>query len=192
MWAVFESKWVRRARPVGAGLVLVFVLSACATTQSGSLGAEKLADATLVETKSSVQVMRNEAASRVPDIVVNDVAETSDASAACRSTDIDPDGFARHWQSSATIDLTNSQAARVETIATDLAASFVDQGWAIEEADTAKLLTQKTSLVQMSIDSIAKTATEHAHIAITITGPCVLTAGPDSEEVLKLEGAPVG
>jgi len=181
---------VRRASTAGAALVVVLALSACATAQPGSLATEKLADATLVETKSTVQLIRNEAASRVPDIVVNDLAETSDMSAACRSTDIDPDGFARHWLSSATIDLTNSQAARVATIATDLVASFADQGWTAEVSDDATLLTQDVSLVELSITAVEKTATEHAHIAITSTGPCVLTAGPESDEVLKLEGAP--
>lgn len=184
-----ESVWGKRARPVGAALAVVLALSACATAQPGSLEAEKLADATLVETKSTVQLIRNEAASRVPDIVVNDLTEVSDTSAACRSTDIDPDGFARHWLSSATIDLTNSQAARVATIATDLVASFADQGWKAEVSDGATVLTQDVSLVELSIAAVEKTSTEHAHIAITSTGPCVLTAGPESDEVLKLEAA---
>ena len=177
---------------MGAGLAIIFALSACATAQPGSLDAEKLADATLVETKSTVQLIRNEAASRVPDIVVNDLTEVSDASAACRSTDIDPDGFARHWLSSATIDLTNSQAARVGTIATDLVASFADQGWTAEVSDGATLLTHEATLVELSITAVEKTSTEHAHIAITTTGPCVLTAGPDSDEVLKLEASALG
>ena len=70
---------------IGASFVALLVVSGCAGTTAPGEGA---VTATLSQTKSVAQLLRNEAASRLPHIVVKDVNETLDVSEACE-TDAD-------------------------------------------------------------------------------------------------------
>ena len=142
---------------------------------------------TLVETKSPVQLLRNEAWYRLPPVMVKDDSETSDLSAACDGSDV-----FRSWESSTIALVNNSQAPRVVGAGDDLAATFVEQGWVadrIEEgAAVLTVLTKKTSVAVIEIEAVQKTDTHRASIRITTSGPCVLTGGADSDEVRQLEG----
>lgn len=185
-----ESFGGSSARAVVLALVIVATLAGCAAPGGAQAGSAELdvIDSTLVETKSPVQLLRNEAASRIPDIVVNELTETTDASSACLSADVDPGELARAWRSTATLTMTNSQAARVDVVTAELVASFTEQGWIAEPEDAATRLTREGTLATVVVAGTAKSATDHASIAISVTGPCVLTDGPDSDEVLELEG----
>lgn len=177
------------ARAIVVALVIVATLAGCAAPGGAQAGSAELdvVDSTLVETKSSVQLLRNEAASRIPDIVVNELVDTTDASSACQPASVDPGELARAWRSTATLTMTNSQAARVDVVTAELVASFTDQGWVAEPDDAATRLTREESLATVVVAGTAKTTVDHATIAITVTGPCVLTEGPESDEVLNLE-----
>jgi hypothetical protein len=159
---------------VGA-VVVVSSLGACATT-SESPSAEAVSDVTLAQSKSYAQLLRNEASSRLPEIVLKQVAQSTDVSIAC---DDDPAGLSRSWSSSMSILVTNSTAARIQQVADDLAASFVAQGWKAKQTDES---TDSHVVTQL------RSATSLADIAITATGVCALTEGPESDEVTLLEG----
>ena len=141
---------------------------------------------TLVETKSPVQLLRNEAWYRLPDVMIKEDSETSDSSQAC-----DDEGALRSWQSSTVALVTNSQAPRVVIAGDDLAASFVAQGWAAERSEDGAavltVLTRATSVAVIEIEAVEKTDGHRASIRITASGPCVMTAGADSDEVRNLE-----
>lgn len=142
---------------------------------------------TLVETKSPVQLLRNEAWYRLPDVMIKEDSETTDVSEAC-----DDEGALRLWRSSTIALLTNSQAPRVVTAGDNLAASFVEEGWEAQRSEegTAVLtvLTRKSSVAVVEIEAVEKTEAHRASIRITASGPCVMTAGADSDEVRTLEG----
>jgi len=114
------------------GVALVVALSSgCSGTTSAAgdiATAAKTVKATLAETKASVQLLRNEAASRLPKIVFKEVLGTEDTSEPCLDEQQDPDGLARLWRSTTTIMVVNSQAARIQTVTDAMATTFTDQG----------------------------------------------------------------
>jgi hypothetical protein len=170
-----------------AVFAVVAVLGACASAPPSAAGRR----VTLAQSKSYAQLLRNEASSRLPEIVLKQVAESSDVSVACDATD--PAGLSRSWSSGMSIIVTNSTAARVQKVADDLAASFVEQGWrakhADESADSVGVITLRsaTSLADIAITATSKGDDQAPSIEITTTGVCALTAGPDSDEVTTLE-----
>jgi hypothetical protein len=166
---------------------MLLALAGCASPAASSSPLDDLGELTLVESKAPTQFLRNEAAARVPTVVVQDVAETTDASIPCLDADVDPEGLARQWQSTAVFLVTNSQAARVVTVTDRVAATFADQGWVAETVDGATVLSSTTSPVVIEFAAVTKATGEHAEIRITTTGPCVRTDGPQSDEVVGLE-----
>jgi hypothetical protein len=148
-------------------------------------------DVTLAQSKSYAQLLRNEASSRLPSIVLKEVSESTDSSVPC---DDDPAGLARSWSSSTSILITNSTASRIQKVADDLAQTFVDQGWSSNpesestEDLTITALTSDASLASIEITTASKAAGQAPSITITTTGVCAMTAGPESDEVKKLEG----
>lgn len=156
-------------------LLLVLALTACSTSDNGALR--------LVDTKSPVQLLRNEAWLRIPAVMVKDDQETTDDSLAC-----DESGNSRSWRSSTTALINNSFAARVDSMATNLVDSFVEQGWVAAGEGELRTLTKKGSFAAIEVQAIEKSPDHRASITITTTGPCVATDGEDSDEVRTLEG----
>ena len=144
---------------------------------------------TLARTKSPVQLLRNDAWYRLPEVMVKEDSDTTDASEAC---DDDPSGRMRSWHSSTIALVNNSQAPRVVLAGDNLAASYVEQGWAAERSDEGNavltVLTRTSSVAVIEIEAVEKTDDHRASIRITASGPCVETAGADSDEVRELEG----
>jgi hypothetical protein len=172
-----------------AGLAVVLSLGACAEEIDAPTSAtEPLV--TLAQSKSYAQLLRNEASSRLPAIVLKQVAESTDVSIAC---DDDPAGLLRSWTSTMKILVTNSTAARVQRVADDLAATFVAQGWKAdlgdESTDTLVVtrLHSATSLADVTITATLKAGDQVPSIQVTATGVCALTGGPESHEVTMLE-----
>jgi hypothetical protein len=171
--------------PGGKGLIVALACLALAgcSSDTGAL--------TLVETKSPVQLLRNEAWSRMPELMLNGAVETTDASTACQDAADDPRGTMRSWTSSTVAQLNNSFAARFDTIAEELADSFEAQGWSVERHEEQGQLTfaikSNRSVAVIAIDARAKSDDHRASIGIVVSGPCVLTAGADSDEVKALE-----
>jgi len=160
-----------------AVLLAALALAGCSSAPHGL---------TLVETKATVQLLRNDAWYRLPEVMVKEDAETTDASEAC-----DESGAMRSWTSSTVALVTNSQAPRVVTAGDNLAASFTEQGWEASRSEDGAavltVLTRSTSVAVIEIEAVEKTEAHRASIRITASGPCVVTAGADSDEVRNLE-----
>ena len=197
---------VRGDRKILGALIAIAILSAPALT--GCAGEQAAADiiegdypeVTLAETKSPVQFLRNDAASRIPTAVIDSVEGTVDESVACLDESEDPDGLIRSWHSSALVTIVSGSAWRVEAIVDNLIQSFTDQEWAARSlGETAEfrssMLTSKTSMAEIQVigerpDPNATEGDESAGqvtVEIEVHGPCVRTEGSGSEEVLKLE-----
>ena len=159
-------------------LLLIVTLAGC-STDDGRLR--------LVETKSPVQLLRNEAWLRLPDVMVKGDYETLDVSMPC-----DEDGTERSWLSRTTALINNSFAPRTTTVAEELVDSFSEQGWTTTVAsgtgNTEYTLEKEGSPARISVLAVEKTPDHRATIAISISGPCVATDGADSAEVRVLEG----
>lgn len=163
----------------------VVLLGALALAGCGGSNASETV--TLAETKSPAQALRNEIAGRIPTGVVDGVEET-DLSESCNAK-----GLVRSWRSTATVSIAPLSAGRLEAITDDLVASFVDQGWEASTRDaSSKLfehrLTSDTSSADIRITGdLGNEDRSDASVLIVVNGPCVVTEGPDSDEVKKLE-----
>ena len=187
-----------------AGLVLVAVaiggLSACASPASTVPG--DYPDVSLTDTKSPAQLLRNEAANRIPADVIDEIIESEDVSVACLSEKDDPQGLIRSWHSTADVLIIDDGVVNASTLVNDLSASFEEQGWTSRSLGgnasvTSKLLESDTSLADIQIagyninDTMASTGleqkVEQTTVQIQVHGPCVRTAGADSDEVKGLQ-----
>jgi hypothetical protein len=190
-------------RTVLGALSALVIISSIALTgcgQSGTAGADlgDYPDISLKETKAPAQLLRNEAAGRIPTAVIATIEETLDESVGCVNDKLDPDGLIRSWHSSAIVTMEPGSAWRVESVVDKLIASFVDQDWtAVSLGQTddfrSSLLTSKKGATEIQI--IGRRAEEakdvedadDVTIEVQVHGPCVRTAGPKSDEVLELE-----
>ena len=169
-----------------AALSIVLVLTGCA-------GETESPTASLTETKGPTQLLRNEASSRIPTGAIESIAGEEDRSVACKTEEEDPKGLYRSWQSSLLANIDGDAAWRVAQISKDVSDSFIEDGWYVSGTKDGE---ETTTLTRPgAISTLVFTATEGdadgvgATVHIDATGPCVLTEGPDSSEVAKLEAA---
>ena len=144
---------------------------------------------TLAASKPPVQLTRNEAIGRIAPQYIQSVDEVTDTSVACLSAAEDPDELQRAWHSGFIATIVSGNAFRVDAIASNLAQAHTDEGWeATAEDDGSIHLTSTTINVDILIvpESISDT---EARLHFEATGPCVETAGKDSDEVKDLEAA---
>lgn len=159
------------------------LLTGCTSSEAGGV--------TLADTKSATQLLRNEASSRLAPGAIDEITDEEDHSVGCKEEGDDPDGLWRSWQSSLLATIATDSAWRVEQLAASVSDSFIDDGWYVSGSKDGKDRTVITK--PGSVATIAFTITEGAEdgtgatVHIDATGPCVLTAGPDSDEVTKLE-----
>ena len=157
---------------------LVLMLSGCAGDPAISLA----------EAKSNVQLLRNDAASRIPADLVDIVLVSSDLSVSCEPESTDPEGRLRSWHSGARISL--PPGADLDAVIDDLVASFVDQGWEQSSGSTTDSTTLSSATIFSDIEITAVEATDDddtAEITLALTSPCVDTDGESSKEVRQLE-----
>lgn len=194
---------VRGDRTTLGALSAILIISSIALTgcgQSATAGADlgDYPDISLKETKAPAQLLRNEAAGRIPTAVIANIEETLDESVGCVNDKLDPEGLIRSWHSSAIVTMEPGSAWRVETVVDKLIASFVDQDWtAVSLGQTddfrSSLLTSKKGATEIQIigrRAVEEEAVENPDdvtIEVQVHGPCVRTAGPESDEVLELE-----
>ncbi len=190
-----------RITGLATALLALTILSACSSPQANSVPGD-YPDVSLAETKSPAQLLRNEAANRLPAEVIDQIIESEDVSVACLSEKDDPDGLIRSWHSTADVLISDDGAADAQTLVNDLSASFEEQGWTARSLGgnasvTSKLLESETSLADIQIagyninDTLPSTGleqkVEQTTVQIQVHGPCVRTAGADSDEVTSLE-----
>ena len=160
-------------------LIGVLTLAAC-----GAPSSNEISDLSLAQTKSPVQLLRNEAASRVSAVADATLLTTNDVSVACRSADEDPKGLERQWQSAVTFAVPSDSLS----VAHDLVDSFVGEEWSarssVDDATAYRVvLTKATSTASIHLDA------DESQLEVWTNGPCVTTAGADSVEVTSLESS---
>lgn len=177
-------------------------LSACAGPSATSSVPGTYPDVSLVDTKTHAQLLRNEAANRIPEEVIDQIIETEDATVACLSEHDDPDGLIRSWHSTADVLIKDDGTVLVADLVKDLAASFEEQGWTSRSLGgntnvTSRLLESETSLADIQVAGFEpnpdlpstglEETVEQVTVQIQVHGPCVRTNGPESDEVTALE-----
>ena len=186
-----------RARLVALALPLL-LLAGCS---SSAAVAGDYPDMSLADTKSPAQLLRNEAAGRLPAEAIGEITESSDVSVSCLSAEADPTGTVRSWHSTVSIVVTDETIAAAE-VANQLVATFTDQGWSARDLGgnvsmVKKLLENPDSLAEIQVSGLepdegrGSTSTEEfvevPTVVISVHGPCVRTDGADSDEVKALE-----
>jgi hypothetical protein len=171
-------------RTIVVAATIGFLLAGCASTPPPTDSALTLAD-----TKSAAQLLRNDAAQRLPSVMVKDVVDLFDTSVSCQTTAVDPDGTMRAWTSGATLMITNSQAARIDIVSERLIAAYTDAGWAATVLANHVTRLESPTRPTILVEPVEKSDGIAPMILIETTGPCVLTAGVDSDEVKQLEKA---
>jgi len=171
---------------LAATAVAGLLLSGC----SADGGGEK-AQLTLAETKSPAQLLRNEAATRVPETVIDEVLKSQDFSSACQTEETDPKGLLRQWDSTVRLGINAANGARTKEILDELANSFVEQEWKLGNFGGSSILEltspDSPSVMHLSMVKADEETGEGGVIQITSSGPCVNTDGTDSDEVRILE-----
>ena len=172
----------RSVRALIAGIIVVGSLAGCGSGTSAS--------SLLGDTKAPAQLLRNEVASRVPQEVIESLADSVDASEGCGK-----DGMMRAWRSTQLMFITPAKAGRLLTVVDGMVASLSEQGWAAESTQPSSKVHEER-LTSSRIESVIRlraveASDDEGHgatIELSVTGPCVMTDGPDSDEVKRLEG----
>jgi hypothetical protein len=167
------------------------LLSGCAVTAAAESTGSPVSTQTLAETKSPAQLLRNVAASRLPLDQVTALTNSEDVSVACGE-----DKSIRSWMSGVIAGISVDNEPSMNGMADDLVKSFTDQGWVAKSSDSEKshkaTMTKGGSKTVILVEAVPTNTffnEQHgAQIQISVTGPCVKTAGPDSHEVKVLEG----
>lgn len=177
------------------------LVTGCAGSQTSAVPGE-YPDVTLAETKSPAQLLRNEAANRLPSEVIDEIIESEDLSVACLSEQDDPEGLIRSWHSTADVLIVDDGEVSAQALVNELTASFEQQGWTARSLGgnasvTSKLLESETSLASIQIagynindtrpSTSLESKVEQTTVQIQVHGPCVRTEGTESDEVTSLE-----
>jgi len=180
-----------RIRVLASVIAVTAALTSLAACAPNEAPAGKYPDLTLGETKSPAQLLRNEAASRIPESVIAEVVHSQDISTNCMTEETDPKGLIRSWDSSVRIKIDAANGPNVQGLVDDLAQSFVDQGWEKSTFGVASIIDlsspSSTGSIHISTAKADAETGEGAQIQLTASGPCVETDGADSDEVLNLE-----
>lgn len=169
--------------PLATGVAAALALCLLAGCQgsppaNAKIDPKQLSTLSLAQTKSPVQLLRNDALARVEQRFVAETS-TTDGSEACFTEQDNPEGLVRQWHSTGELELTNDADAGY--IAERLVQSFTGDGWDDSGEGDIVQLSSDRSVASITISSSS------AAITVTVTGPCVTTDGPDSDEVLDLE-----
>ena len=170
------------------------ILGATATIVALAItGCSQQTTETLSSSKSPTQLLRNEAATRLIDGTDESVAEQQDYSASCKSETEDPTGLYRSWRSTLLASVPADSAIGVDQFVGALATSFAEDGWVLKEehggdgSEKISTMTSTTSVATLKFTSTEGASGEAASVYIEASGPCVLTEGPESDEVKRLE-----
>lgn len=151
------------------------------------------ASLTLASTKPTTQLLRNSAASLIPEDAIKFRESDADESRSCSDDENSP---IRVWKASVRFILEESFATESEAIAGDIVKEFESNGWqsekTVEDDTTTWAMQSDTVLATLLVSAVGDPDGngKGATIYIASTGPCVTTDGPDSTEVRDLENRP--
>ena len=197
----FTETVMRRTAAAVVVVTTLTSLAGCAGAAPGIQG--DYPDLTLAETKSPAQLMRKEAADRLPASVIDEKIESEDVSVACLSITDDPGGLIRSWHSSIDVTILDDTDVDVAGLVNDLSDSFTEEGWVARPLGGSATVTSKllesagASQTDIQItghkpdpnraSTSLEEIVEQVTVKIQVHGPCVRTDGPDSAEVVALE-----
>ena len=169
----------RSVAPILLAFPLGLLLAGCGTGTDVAL--------TLADSKSPVQLLRNAVASRIPEDVVQQVVN-EDYSEACGA-----EASIRSWHSAVRLELGAAQATEVDTLIDELSVSFEADGWIATPGNERleqkqAVYTKGGTAAEIHISAEDRAGVGHA-VVVSVSGPCVQTDGPDSDEVTSLEGS---
>lgn len=160
--------------------VLSVALAGCASADQG---------VTLADTKGPAQLLRNSIAQTVPADVIQSQGETNDVSEGCGDG-----GIKRSWRSSVLLFIQPSAADQTEALLGTIGDALDDDGWTGKESSPSsnihelRLTSSKTSsVIRLTATDASDDEGNGATMQIAVNGPCVVTDGPDSDEVKHLE-----
>lgn len=162
-----------------AVLCAAIVLPSLAACDSGSSSN----GLSLAATKSSAQLLRNNALDRISDEYVSHVVERKDISKSCVDAASDPKELMRSWYSTALVDIVPIHMADTAEIMQVLADDLAPQGWTAAGTEDRVVLTKGESTSKITLSVVPRTS----QLLIESEGPCVETDGPNSSEVTSLE-----
>ncbi len=178
------TRMLRTRTLIAAALVAVLVPTLLAGCGGSDVDASALAN-----TKAPAQLLRNSVASRVPKTDVQKLGEADDLSVGCGDN-----GVMRSWRSSQLMFIQPVQAYKIRQLLLDLTGVLAVEGWkSVEDTPSgniheAKLTSTKTSsTILLTATGAADDQGNGASMEIVVTGPCVKTDGPNSDEVKHLE-----
>jgi hypothetical protein len=189
-----------------AGLALVLAIASALAGCAAAPGDTLLVDSeiSLAESKSPTQLLRNEAASRLPAEAIESLSNNSDESIPCFGEGADPEGVVRAWHSSLEATLVAESETMVDELVAELIASFTADNWLVQDVDFIKhvdgdggrtiarsgILTSQRHATKIQVAGLTPDAVDApVSILIDAYGPCVRTDGANSQEVRTLEGA---
>jgi hypothetical protein len=142
----------------------------------------------LVDTKAPAQLLRNEAAGKIPLDSQLGTVKAEDSSTTCSSEDVDPEGKERSWRSTALVEL--KSGIEPKDIVAGVVAGFEENGWEEGTFGNATIveLTKEGLETSIRLATFSAKDEKNARVQITVAGPCVMTDGTDSKEVKLAEG----
>ena len=164
-----------RLVPLGAfcALVAISSLTACAADQAS--------EASLADSKVSVQLLRLDTLTRIPVEYISEIVSTNDIPEPCG--DGDPN---LRWVSSSSARFTSGATDQVTGVYDELIASFIERGWTTKfDSEGTTQLTSDASIATVEIEQHLETTPRS--VDVLVTGPCLLTSGLDSPEVEVLQ-----
>lgn len=168
-----------------ATLLVTVALTGCATDSASNDGS-----ATLLDTKLAAQLLRNSISGQLSPESTAEVTQVEDASEACEADD---GGLMRMWRSTALTELTAEPGAKVKAIVETMSGGLVAKGWTstADQKNVSKFTVElenpnSTGLIRITSTEDIEGDTTGATIFVEVTGPCVKTDGPGSDELKKL------
>jgi hypothetical protein len=170
-------------------LIGIAVVAALVPVLLAGCGGSDVDASALADTKAPAQLLRNSVSGRVPKADVLKLGAADDKSVGCGQN-----GIMRSWLSSQLMFIQPDNSYKIKSILTDVVSSLKLQGWAPELSDASSNIHQAKLKSTKTSSTILITATEAsdskgngATMEVDVTGPCVQTDGPDSDEVKHLE-----
>ena len=169
---------------------IVVAILAVSIGLTGCAGDSNGASLSLLDTKLAVQLLRNTVSGQVSSASTADVSQVDDASEKC---DGETEGLMRMWRSTALTELTAERSGNVKAMVQTIAGGLTAKGWTsnAEQKNDSKYTVELENPDAIGVIRITSTEdvegdTTGGTIFVEVTGPCVKTDGPGSDELRQL------